>query len=117
MFYLLNKSATYRKNQHYKTKPKYHTEKFCTKIIYIDSSEITFTDNRGNFRIIHAEYLPLWGYDIYAEILCDFYNSLGLNVNTCRCLDYFEEAKSSLNENDYIAFCNYHKKRWKELKT
>jgi hypothetical protein len=109
---IISKTILFKQNYLYKFAGTKLLLKHCLKVIDIDTQSITFIDNSGNFRKIEAEYLPFWGYDIFAEILADYYGSNGLNINTSRRLEYYEEAKSCLDENDFLRFCNDNKHRW-----
>ncbi len=113
---ILNKSNIYS-NPNYGQILNHLNNRSRVKILFIDTSEIMFIDSGGSCFSISAAFIPLWGYDIYAEVLCDLYNSFGLNVNSPRCMDHYEEAKSYLDENDYIKFCLCNSKRWKKLNT
>ena len=109
------KSLKFGKNYRYKLLPSGNFNFRCIKIIDIDTQMISFSDNTGNPRFIAAEFIPFWGYDIYAEVLCDFYGGSGLFINNSRSKEYYEEAKGYLQEQDFIKFCNIHKSRWRRL--
>jgi len=88
------------------------TGRRCDKIVEISADFIIFRDDIGYLQRINACFVPFWGRDIYAEILADYFNSSGLKVNNPRRMEYFEEAKSYIDRNDYIRFCNDNKNRW-----
>jgi hypothetical protein len=89
-----------------------HICRRCDKIVEICADFLIFRDDSGYLQHINACFVPFWGRDIYAEILADYFNSSGLNVNNPRRKEYFEEAKSYIDRNDIIRFCNDNKNRW-----
>ncbi len=109
---IISKPVFLKHNYLYKFTGAKQIVKQCLRIVYVDNQSITFIDNSGNFKKIEAEYLPFWGYDIFAEILSDYYGSRGLNINTSRRLEYYWEAIGSLDNSDFIKFCNDNKHRW-----
>src|SRR5260221_8451055 len=109
------RSAVFRKNYSYKLLPLSCYILRSVKIIDLGADKISFFDIKGNQYFILAEFIPFWGYDIYAEVLCDLYGGSGLFINNSRGKDYYEEAKSYLKDSDIINFCNMHKTRWRKL--
>lgn len=109
---IISKPVFSQQNYLYKFTGAKRLAKQCLRIVDLNTQSITFIDNSGNFKKIEAEYLPFWGYDIYAEILADNYGSCGLNINTSRRLEYYQEAKNCLDNGDFIKFCNDNKHRW-----
>src|SRR5258706_3099289 len=109
------KSLNFTKNFQYKLLPLGDFNLRCIKIIDLGTEKISFSDNAGNKRFIISEFIPFWGYDIYAEVLCDFYGGSGLIINNSRTKEIYEEAKQYLHSSDFIKFCDIHKSRWRKL--